>query len=598
MLSYACRCAACVEEIVKEGYNWSVRATTPLPRVTLCALSKWHMLVGYIFSFRCTTPPPAIPLRPSSPLTSPPDCTKPPHARTPSSRAEAETFCHPAPTPNSTKCRAGLEDFCRKDRSSPSLCRECVEEHAQALRELSCTTTEEAQFCTSPKPGPAPVDKCEVELREDCENDRANITLCRKCIELHADPLKAAGCTEDVEVKFCEHTPVPPPAPPTAKCVAALAEYCEPDKHNETLCVRCCEDHRNQTRDAGCTWSAYEFFCKVAPRPRPPGPAPPTPPRVCPAKLEALCGEERKNETRYVKARRPNISKQAPSWKNPILFPPMFDAQLYKSNLTQSWPVRCVHCIEENIAALKAADCTETEEHEFCKPHPAPKESCADAFYALCPRSSWKSNATKCMHCAEEHEEALKAKDCTIAEIDTLCHVAPPPAPGPRGCERALAEECEKDRRNATLCAGCIVNHKEILGKAGCTAIEEEEFCKKTPPPPESHTCGRELVELCDKARKNATACAACEVKNEAALAAAKCTYAEKEEFCHPAPLKPTCENELFELCDADRKNLTKCHACLASHAATFKKVRRSILKTQRAHIYFLCRRTDACLCF
>lgn len=65
-------------------------------------------------------------------------------------------------------------------------------------------------------------------MAAECSLDRHNATLCRKCIALHEVVLKAAGCDEEMERKFCEPAPKPPAPPaPAHSCEEELAKECE-----------------------------------------------------------------------------------------------------------------------------------------------------------------------------------------------------------------------------------------------------------------------------------------------------------------------------------------------------------------------------------
>lgn len=165
--------------------------------------------------------------------------------------------------------------------------------------------------------------------------------------------------------------------------------------------------------------------------------------------------------------------------------------------------------------------------------------------------------------------------NCTAAEEAAFCAPKPPVAPT---CEHELYTECGEVRHDLTKCKACLAAHAAVFEKAHCTEAEETAFCKATPVPPNPHpsnsSCIHELYELCETDKHNATKCHACVTVHAAELNKAHCTAAAEAEFCHgtPAPVV-TCAHELAVYCTEDKKDETKCKDCITAHAAELEKV-------------------------
>jgi len=89
--------------------------------------------------------------------------------------------------------------------------------------------------------------QCFPALEQLCDHEKANRTLCIKCVDENAATLKKDNCTyEDID-KFCDITP------PAYTCKDVLERDCAVDRKNESLCMKCIARHANETAKAKCT---------------------------------------------------------------------------------------------------------------------------------------------------------------------------------------------------------------------------------------------------------------------------------------------------------------------------------------------------------
>eukprot|EP00039_Didymoeca_costata_P011514 m.162236 g.162236 ORF g.162236 m.162236 type:complete len:458 (+) comp15199_c0_seq2:170-1543(+) len=329
--------------------------------------------------------------------------------------SEVDKFCTMTPPPpGPAECLQTLARDCDVDKKDPTKCMECAREHGASVH---CTMEQEEEFCHSGSHNTT----CARDLEADCGADRHNKTLCLHCIAEHASTLEKAGCTREECYEFCEGTP--PPPPPSPECEKVMSEYCEEDKKNRTLCIKCLAKHANQTRAAHCTYTQEEEFCRSAP---------PSPPSRCPEELERECESAKREGS-----------------------------------------TECLKCVEEHNQTLHEAGCTRTEEEEFCRPTPGPSDNCTHEFLDLCGREA--HNRTECFRCAVEHNVSLRDHGCTVEEIHKLCN-ASTPEPSAK-CMEVLEEDCTADRENKTKCLECARMHEK---QDDCTSSEVDSFCHVT----------------------------------------------------------------------------------------------------------------------
>jgi hypothetical protein len=153
---------------------------------------------------------------------------------------------------------------------------------------------------------------------------------------------------------------------------------------------------------------------------------------------------------------------------------------------------------------------------------------CAEELTKVCPKGSHTiRNQTGCRQCIEENEAALKAAECNAPEVVTYCE--------PNACGEALEILCHAEQNNATECESCLKSNLRILEKYQCDKLDDIAFCKSGYVPPPDAACLKELDSLCEAEQGDHEKCTDCEIKNLAALNKAKCDSRDLLTFCTPA---------------------------------------------------------------
>lgn len=501
-------------------------------------------------------------------------------------------FCEPAPpapTPEE-KCARAEEEYCGGDRHNHTMCARCITAHAALLKNASCTEELEAKFCIPPKP-PSPTAECYQTLKKYCEADRKEHSECVACVGRHENETRAAHCTYTQVEAFCSG-----PAPPPAKsCDAEMDALCAKGRAGgETACTECMRANAAALAKADCDAAKEEAFCKEHPHPpAPPGPPHPHPEPTanCTKEFDALCGNEHKNAsvclacadehkavleshgcTHSAVDEMCHVHPHPPTPPGPHPHPEpgraCYEGMETSCSADRHNATRCRACITEHAEILKKDNCTTAEEDEFCHPPapPAPSTECAHVLVELCEAD--KKNATLCRNCLRTHENQTRAAHCTYTQLEAFCEAPKPPVPPQSKCEKVLADYCETDRRNATLCHKCVESHASETKAAGCTVAEEAKFCEAPPAPPHHHTCTAEQY-CCPDAKHCLTPVAgkSCAAQPTACGATETCCPLTKMCVkvglpCHPTP---TCKTT--EFCCPDAK------ACLTPVApGTFCK--------------------------
>jgi hypothetical protein len=103
------------------------------------------------------------------------------------------------PAPVRPTCLSVLTKLCGADKSNPTSCLTCEVSNGQTLAAAGCTAAEETAFCRPtpppptppPRPPPSPAE-CEKVLSYWCAALKGNVTECRECLSEHAAAIKLA----------------------------------------------------------------------------------------------------------------------------------------------------------------------------------------------------------------------------------------------------------------------------------------------------------------------------------------------------------------------------------------------------------------------
>jgi hypothetical protein len=189
--------------------------------------------------------------------------------------------------PIGRKCEVALKDDCgEEDRKNVTRCEKCVDRNRKDLLAAKCTERDVVEYChvpPGPSPGPSPppgppgpspptpsppiAHKCEAALKDDCGQDRKNVTKCEKCVNRNHKDLLAAKCTERDVVEYCRvspgPSPPPPPGPPGPKgrCGEELDKECGDVRARKSECLACVFQHAEVLKRANCTGYEADQYC-------------------------------------------------------------------------------------------------------------------------------------------------------------------------------------------------------------------------------------------------------------------------------------------------------------------------------------------------
>eukprot|EP00040_Diaphanoeca_grandis_P019290 m.101795 g.101795 ORF g.101795 m.101795 type:complete len:567 (+) comp27352_c0_seq1:77-1777(+) len=455
-------------------------------------------------------------------------------------------------------CIAELDSKCAMEKHDFQKCHECVDYYGKLA---NCTASEEETFCQEkPQPG----EDCDKFLDYECGHERYNKTICLHCVDANSAGARKANCTSAEVEKFCE----PPPVPPGEECYHEMEAVCGADRHNETLCVQCIHAHEETLKKVNCSTEEEGRFCQGPP-------APPAPNAKCHETLDKYCAPDVKNRTLCMRCAydHQNETRAADCTAMEIdefchVQPGPAPADKCSSELEQYCATAkkeggraCEQCVVDHESTFKNAGCTATQERSFCgMVPPNPSTNCTTAFRAECGME--RANHTLCIRCAEDHASTLEKAGCTKTEIIDMCEAPKPPN---ASCYETLHADCEKVANNKTACLTCAREHEQ---SDHCSSEDVDKFCHVTPNPgPPS--CFRDLYDHCETDKYNETRCVKCadEIKTSA-----NCTTSEIDEFCHVDPNPGgNCSHLFEEDCGADRHNHTMCIQCLERHNETLK---------------------------